>query len=280
MMTRLRRMKILAMAVPLGALLIVGASQTANFSKRMGQMELPADCAQPSKIFRFSLDEVDGAYVSALRVRFLPEATLAQLRFNPQPEEMLFNRDGTLELRYATRTLQAMAAAQLELCSATPMHEVREAYWVVREPGRVVAKLIEAARIDWQWRESGTQPVPGTQVVIKELSCTGQALVQPYQLITGEEPLCVKDPVVLAKLQKELQDLQREQASFIGRLRALLLGERAYEGRLLALNAQIEKLYLKAPYPGQVLGVTYDQRNGLAWIRIRVEEAADLRVSP
>ncbi|OGF55682.1 MAG: hypothetical protein A2Z21_01655 [Candidatus Fraserbacteria bacterium RBG_16_55_9] len=283
MMTRLGRLKLIAIAVPLGALLILGASQTANFPTRVGGSEdaVNTACAQPSKIFQFTLNEQDRARVSALKVRVAPAVDPSQLRFTPAIEEMDFDpEDGMLQVRYFARTLLTAAALKMELCGATPMHEVREAYWIVRQLGRPVTQRVDAGRIDWQWRDSGQQAIPNTQLITKELSCAGEPLVQSYQLLAEDEPLCVKDPASLAEIQKQINDLQLERVSFTGKLNALLFGERQYEERLAALTDAAQRLYLRAPYAGMVLGVTYDQRNGLAWIKIQVEEGMDIRVSP
>jgi len=282
-MTRLGRWKILAIAVPLGALLILGAAETANFTSRMGGSEgvQSAACLQPSKIFRFTLGEVDRNRVSGLRVRLSPAVDPTQLRFSPSVEEIdADRRDGMLVIRYGSRALQTAAALQMELCSAMPLHEVREAYWIVRQMGRPVTQLVEVDRIDWQWRESGQQPVLSRQLVIRELSCTGQPLVQPYQIIGQDEPLCVKDPEALATIQKQMADLQVERTSFMGKLRALFFGEQEYDERRIALNDAMQKLYLRAPYSGTVLGVTYDERNELVWVKLQVEEETDIRVAP
>lgn len=280
MRTRLTPLKILAVLVPLGALLLLGAFQRAKVPQQAGEAEkVPVACAQPSKIFHFTLNGSEWGSVSALRVRVAPEVSLSQVRFEPQPEEVVADRDGMLELRYAPRVLQSVKAVQLELCGATPMHEVREAYFIMREPGHLMAKLIDAERIGWQWRESGTQVVPGTRPIIKELSCVGEALVQPTQLIAQGEPICVRDPRALAHIQKQINDLQNERASFWGKLKALLFGEREYEERLTKLNEAMQRLYLRAPDQGMVVGVTYDESNRLTWIRLRVEEPTIL-VSP
>lgn len=282
-MTRLGQLKLLAIAVPLGALLILGASQTANFPTRVGGGEdtVNAVCIQPSKIFRFTLNELDRGRVSALRVRIAPAVDPSMLRFGPGIEEIDYDpEDGMLQVRYPSRVLQTATALQMELCGATPVHEVREAYWVVRQLGRAVTQRVDAGRIDWEWRDNGQQAIPNTQLITKELSCAGEPLVQSYQLLAQDEPLCVKDPAALAQIQKQINDLQVERVSFMGKLNALFFGERPYEERLAALNDAMQSLYLRAPYAGMVLGVTYDQRNGLSWIRLQVEEEMDIRVSP
>lgn len=283
MMTRLRTLKLLVIAVPLGVLLILGASQTANFPSRVGGSEdaVNAVCIQPSKIFRFTLNEQDRAQLSALRVRIAPAVDPSLLRFNPGIEELDYDpEDGMLQVRYTARTLQTATTLRIELCGATPMHEVRQAYWIVRQLGRPVTQRVEAARIDWEWKDSGNQAVPNSHLVLKELSCAGEPLVQSYQLVAQDEPLCVKDPTALAQIQKQINDVQLERASFTGKLNALLFGERQFEERLAALSDAMQKLYLRAPYAGMVLGVSYDQRNGLAWIQLQVEQDMDIRVSP
>ena len=161
-----------------------------------------------------------------------------------------------------------------------PVYEIKEAYWIVRQTGRPMTRRVEVARIDWQWRESGAQPIPSTQLVLKELSCAGQPLVQSYQLVAQDEPLCVRDTEALAQIQKQINDLQLERVSFMGKLKALFYGEREFDERLMALTDAMQKVYLRAPYQGLVLGVTYDERNGLAWIKLQVEEDADIRVAP
>jgi len=277
-MIRMKRLKILAAIVPLGVLIVLGASQ-ANLPLRNAAREEPG-CAQPSKIFHFALDKVDRAQVSALMIRFFPEVGLSQLRFDPQPEEILPNKDGTLTLRYPGRALQRLGSLRVELCGATQMHEIREAYWIVRERGTPKAELINTDQVYWEWRESGREVVPGTQRVIKEFPCPGDVLVEAYQLVGKDQPLCVKDPAALARLQRQLDALQRERTSFLGRLRALLFGEGDYEARMNAINAQMQKLYLYSPYEGTVEGVAYDERSDVVWVRLRVEEPQEVRVAP
>jgi hypothetical protein len=226
------------------------------------------------------LDELERDDVSALKVRIFPEVDLVQLSFVPQPEEILLDRDGTLELRYPNRALLRADSLQVELCAAGPTHEIREAYWIVREDGRSLAKLVKADEIAWEWRESGREVVPGTRRVIKELSCAGEVLATAYQPIGRDQPLCVKDPATLAKLQRKLDELQLERNSFLGKLKVLLFGEGEYEQRLAAINAQMQKLFIYSPYEGMVLGVFYDEVNGLSWIRLQVEESSDIYVTP
>lgn len=280
-MTTMRRWKALMLLVPLGALLVLGASQTASLP-RAGESGTELTCVQPVKAFHFSLTDPERGRVSALMVRLAPEVSLAQLRFSPEPEEILRGHYGLIELRYAGGALQRATDLTIELCGASPTHEVREAYWIVRERGRRVAELVDADRISWEWVEGGVQSVPGTRLVVKELACPGAALVRPYQLISANEPLCVKDPQALARIQAEMDALERGRESFAGKLKALLFGDRDYERRMAELSAELEELYVYAPSSGVVLGIASDEVNGLAWIRLQVEESAgpDVRVTP
>jgi len=277
-MTQLKRLKILAVIVPLGVLIVLGASQT-NIPLRNAADE-EFGCAQPSKLFHFALAEVDRNRVSALMIRVFPDVGLSQMSFEPQPEEILLNKDGTLTLRYSNRALQRLNSLRVELCAATQMHEIREAYWIVREQDTPKAQLINTDQVYWEWRESGREVVPGTQRVVKEFPCTGEVLVEAYQLIGKDQPLCVKDPAALAKLQRELDELQRERTSFFGKLKALLLGEGDYEARMNAISAQMQKLYLYSPYEGTVEGVAYDELSDVVWVRLQVEEPLEIQVAP
>jgi hypothetical protein len=283
MMARLGRLKILAIAVPLGVLVILGASQTGNYPPRVGGGEdsVHLACVQPSKIFQFTLNDQDRGRVSALVVRVAPAVDPSQLQFRPAIEEIDYDpADGTLQIRYPARTLQTATVLQMELCGATLLHEVREAHWVVRPLGRVVTQRVDAGRVEWLWKDSGQQAVPNRRLVTKELSCAGEPLVQASQPIALDEPLCVKDTRALAQIQEQMSDLQVERTSFLGKLRALFFGERHYDERMIALSGAMQQLYLRAPYAGTVLAVTYDGRNGLAWIELQVEQETDIRVAP
>ena len=282
-----QRLKLLGLLVPLGALLTLGVLQTASLPGT-GMGTAPADesaaptCAQPIKVFHFALSEIDPTVTSALRVRLSPEVPVARMRFAPRPREIVENFDGSLELRFARNGLRRTQDVQIEVCGATPAHEVREAYWVVRETSEPLAHLVAAERFYWEWKEGGSAAVPGTRRTVKELSCIGQPLVQPYQLVTQGTPLCVKDPEALAELQREIDRIAQERNSFLGKLKALAFGDQEYETRIAELNAQMQELYLYAPYDGMVTGVVPDDLNGLAWIRLEVEEATtgDVRVAP
>lgn len=280
-MTRLKRWRALALLVPLSVLIVLGASQTASLP-RAGEALAELTCVQPIKAFYFSLNELERGQVSALMVRLAPEVSLTQLRFQPEPEEILQGYHGLIELRYARGALQRVEDLRIELCGASLAHEVREAYWIVRELGRPIAKMVDADSLSWEWVEGGIQSVPGTQLVLKELACPGAALVQPYQLISENEPLCVKDPQALARIQEEMNALQREQESFAGKLKALIFGDQEHERRMVELSAEMQQLYVYAPSSGVVLGITPDDVNGLAWIRLQVEESPtqDVRVAP
>jgi len=282
-MIRLKRPKLLALLLPLGALLLVlGVSQTASLPSRVADRDVDGTgvCTQPSKIFRFTLDELERGRVSALKIRIFPEADLAQLSFAPHPEEILLDRDGTVELRYPARALLRAPSVQVELCAASPAHEVREAYWIVREDGKSLAKLVKEEEITWEWRESGRKVVPGTRRLIKELSCAGEVLVSAYQPIGKDQPLCVKDTAALAKLQRQLDELQRERSSFLGRLKVLLFGEGEYERRMAAISSKMERLFIYSPYEGLVLGVAYDELNDLTWVKLQVEEPSGIYAAP
>ena len=284
-MTRLKSWKILAIVVPLGAILALGASQTARLSTPGRDAELNATaCLPPMKVFHFALSEMDRSQVSALIVRLAPETPLAQLRFEPQPEEILPTRDGTIELRYARNAFTRARDLQVTVCTASPTHEVREAYWIVREQGRPLARTVSAESLTWEWLEDGTQDVPGTRLIVKEVACVGEAIVRPYQLIAPGEPVCVKDPEALAQLQQEMERLQAEMNSPFGRIKALIFGDQIYQERMAELNERMMALYLYAPFEGMVLGIARDELNGLAWIRLQAEEAPalapDVRVAP
>lgn len=281
-----RRLKALGLLLPLGALLMLGVLQTASLPGT-GMGTAPADtesaaCAQPIKVFHFALSEVDPTATSALRVRIAPEAPLARMRFAPQPQEILEDFDGSLELRFASGALRREEDVQIEVCGATLAHEVREAYWVIRESSEPLAHLVAAERFYWEWKEGGLAAVPGTRRAIRELSCAGQPLVQPYQPVTQGTPLCVTDPEALAELQRQIDRIVEERNSFLGKLKALAFGEQEYEARIAELNARMQELYLYAPYDGMVTGIAPDDLNGLAWIRLEVEESTtgDVRVAP
>jgi hypothetical protein len=277
----MKRWRVVALLVPLSALIVLGASQTASLP-RAGEAGAELTCVQSIKAFHFSLSELERARVSALMVRLAPEVSLTQLRFSPEPEEILQGYHGVIELRYARGALQRANALTIELCGASPAHEVREARWIVRELGRPIAKMVDADSLSWEWVEGGIQSVPGTQLVVEKLACPGAALVQPYQLISENEPLCVKDPQALARIQAEMDALQRERESFTGKLKALLFGDQDYERRVIELSAEMQRLYVYAPSSGVVLEVSPDEGNGFAWIRLQVEESPmqDVRVAP
>ena len=280
-----QRMKALVLLLPLGALLLVGVLQAGLPGTGRGTAPSDAEaaaCIQPVKVFHFGLDELDRALTSALRVRITPETPLEQLRFAPQPEEILRNFDGTLEIRFASGALRRAEDVQVEVCAATLAHEVREAYWVVRQASEPLARMMAAERFYWEWKEGGLATVPGTRRAVKELSCIGQPLVQPYQLVTQGTPICVKDLEALAELQGQIDRIVQERNSFLGKLKALAFGEQGYEAQIAELNARMQELYLYAPYDGMVTGVMPDDLNGFAWIRLEVEEAlmGDVRVAP
>ena len=284
-----RRLKALGLLVPLGALLalVLGALQTASLPGT-GMGTAPADgpaapaCAPPIKVFYFALSEADPASTSALRVRMAPETPIGQMRFAPRPEEIVENFDGSLELRFARDGLRRAEEVQIEVCGATLAHEVREAYWVVRATAEPLAQLVAAERFYWEWKEGGLATVPGTRRAVRELSCSGQPLVQPYQPVTQGTPICVKDPEALAELQRQIDRIAQERNSFLGKLKALAFGDQGYEDRIAELHARMQALYLYAPYDGVVTGVMPDDLNGFAWIRLEVEEATmgDVRVAP
>ncbi len=286
---KLRRWKAVAVVGATAALLALGAAQTARLSTP-GPGGGEAACLPPMKVFHFALNEngMDRERVSALLVRVAPEVPVGQLRFEPSPEEILPTRDGALELRYPRTALARASSLQITVCAASPAHEVREAYWIVRERGQTLARLVSAESLTWEWREDGVQAVPGTRRIVREIACAGEALVRPYQFVAPGEPVCVKDPEALARLQAELERLQAEMASPLGRLKALILGDRVYQERLAALNARMAALYLYAPSEGLVLGVARDERNGLVWVRLQAEAApsptpgadAEVRVAP
>lgn len=279
-MERITRWKVPAVLVALGALLVLGASQTALQPRHASAEQGDLACAGPVKAFQFSLGEVERARVSALMVRIAPDVMPTQLRYGPKPQEILPHRDGTIELRYTYGTLPYADALTIELCGASLAHEIREAYWIVREQNQTIAKMVNADEIAWQWREGGYRAIPGTRRVAKELSCTGDPLVRPYDIVNKAQPLCIKDPKALARIEAQVAQLQAERTTFVGKLTALLWGEQPYERRLAELNADMEQLYLYSPYQGTVVGVRHDNVNGLAWIELKVEEeTSDIQVS-
>jgi hypothetical protein len=205
-------------------------------------------------------------------MRIAPEVAISQLRFDPQPEEIVPGRDGMLQLRYSDHVMSFANSLNVELCGANVSHQIREAVWTVRSDGQPISQLVDADNITWTWRDSGEDVIPGTRLTIKEMSCAGNAVVQMYQLVSKDQPLCVKDPEALAEIQQKMATVGDAQASFFGRMQTVMFGSNKYEAELAQLNSEMLKLYLYSPYDGMVEGVTYDAINEVAWIKLQVEE--------
>ncbi len=276
-MLKLRSLKFLAVLASMGALLVIGATQTASLASKgqdAGLATIP--CSGPSKVFGFGMAHQGADRVNGLKLRIAPEIDLAQLRFNPQPEEIIFNRSGLLELRFEQEEIARLSQIQVEVCNAAIVHEVREAYWIVRSNGQPVAQIVGADNIRWEWRENGENVVPGTQLASKEISCAGMPLVQESQLVSREQAICVKDPEALTRLTGQMNEIGEQQSSFFGKVHTLLFGSRKFEEKLNKLNAEMQKLYLYSPYNGEVTGITSDSLNGMTWIKLQVEETSKI----
>jgi len=274
-MLKLRNVKILAILASMGVLFVLGATHTASLASKGTEMNFGADvCSGPSKVFNFGLAQQASGSVSALMMRIAPEVALSQMIFEPQPEEIFRNRNGLLELRYAHGTTTARDALQVEVCGANVTHEVREAYWIVRANEQPLAQMINTDNITWELKDSGENLVPGTQLETKELSCAGMPIVQTYQFVVQNQPLCIVDPEGLEQIQEEMDRVAKAQSSFIGKVKQLFFGSTTHEKQLAELNRKMEQLYLYSPYEGVVQGIAKDTINGLAWIEMEVEASA------
>lgn len=272
-MLRAKRIRVLAVLASIGALLVLGASQAASMASRGPDSILNTiSCTGPSKVFSFAMTHQGADLVSALKMRIAPEVAVSHLRFDPQPEMILKNRDGLMELKYSERTMSFASRVSVELCGANVSHQVREAFFVVQSEGQQFAQLVSADNITWTWRDSGEDVIPGTRLATKEISCAGNAVVQMYQLVSKDQPLCVKNPEALAEIQEKMAKVGDAQASFIGRLQTVMFGSSKFEAELAQLNEEMLRLYLYAPYDGMVEGVAYDAVNGVTWIKLQVEE--------
>ena len=261
------------MLASMGALLVMGATHTASLASKGTEMSFGSNvCTGPSKVFSFGLEQVGSDRVSALMMRIAPEVALSQLIFSPQPEEILPNRDGLLELRYRTSDVTSSSALEVEVCGGNMVHEVREAYWIARSNVGPLAQMINTDNITWVLRDSGEDVVPGTQLETKELSCMGQAVVQQYQYIVKDQPLCITDPTALENIHEEMAKVSQNQSSIVGKMRTVFFGADGFERQFEALNVAIAKLYLYSPYEGTVKGVTQDSLNGVTWIEMEIEE--------
>ena len=278
-MMRTGRMKLAATTAALIGMMALGATQLPFSTEQANATTDEGACLQPIKVFRFAPSSAtSGESVSALMTRVAPETSLSKMRYAPEPTEIVQHRDGRVELRYADATLRRADAIEISVCAASPSHQVREADWIVRERGETVARMVDAEQISWSWRENGEQTVPGTHQVSKALSCTGEPLVGQHQNVFQNEPLCVKDPDALARIQDEIGQLQQEQASLTGALKRLVMGEDLYQKKLDRLNAQMEKLYVYSPYDGTVTSIRGDEMNDLVWIEMTVESGSNVRV--
>ena len=270
-MMRTGRWKLAATTAALIGVLLLGVSQL-PFST--GQANATAEdqaCLDPIKVFRFAPTSAERANVSALMTRVSTDIPLSRMRYAPEPTEILQHRDGRLELRYAEATMRRTPALEVSICAASPSHEIKEAYWIVKERGETIAQMVDEDRISWSWRENGEQRVPGTQKVSKALSCTGEPLVRQHQNVFRNEPMCVKEPETLARIQDQIAKIQEEANSFTGAAKKLIMGEGFYQKRLETLNAQMEALYVYSPYDGTVTSIRGDDMNDLVWIEMTVE---------
>ena len=278
-MLKLRNVKFLAILASMGALLVLGVTQTASLASKESEMTFGSIvCTGPSKVFNFGLTQQGNDLVSALMMRIAPDVALSQLTITPQPEEILATRNGLMELRFAEGAVHRSEAIEVEVCGGNTTHEVREAYGIVRSAGQPLAKMISTDNITWELKDSGEKVVPGTQLEQKELSCTGTPVVQQHQFVVENQPLCITDPAGLEQIQAEMAKVSKKQASLIGKVKRVFFGSTQYEDRLAKLNAQMEKLYLYSPYEGVVKGISKDSVNGLAWIEMQVEASANNNV--
>ncbi len=276
-MMRTGRWKLMAMTAALIGVLTLGVSQL-PFS--MGEANATAEdqaCLDPIKVFRFAPGSAERGKVSALMTRLSADVPLSRMRYAPEPIEILRHPDGRLELRYDEVTMRRADALEVSICAASPSHEIKEAYWIVKERGETIAQMVDEERITWSWRENGEQRVPGTQRESKALSCTGEPLVHPHQNVFQNEPLCVKDPDALAAIQDRISKLQAEADSFTGAAKELILGEGYYQKRLEKLNAQMDALYVHSPYDGTVTSIRSDDMNDLVWIEMTVESGGNVK---
>lgn len=277
-MMRTGRIKLIATTAALIGTLTLGATQLPFSTDQANATTDEGACLQPIKVFRFAPSSGGSGSVSALTARVAPEVSLGKMRYAPEPTEIVQHRDGRVELRYSDATMRRATALEISICAASPSHQIREAYWIVRETGETVARMVNAEQISWSWRENGEQTVPGTQQVSKALSCAGEPLVGQHQNVFQNEPLCVKDPEALARVQDEIAQIQQEQASFTGALKELVMGKGIYQERLDRLNARMETLYLYSPYDGTVERIRHDAMNDLVWIELTVESGSDVLV--
>jgi len=277
-MMRTGRWKLMATTVALIGVLLLGVSQLPFSTESANATAEDQACLDPIKDFRFAPTSAVRGNVSALMARVSPQVPLSRMRYAPEPTEILQHRDGQLELRYDAATMRRTDALEISICAATPSHQIQEAYWIVRERSETVAQMVDQDRITWSWRENGEQSVPGTQRVSKALSCTGEPLVRQHQNVFRNEPLCVKDPETLARIQDEIAQIQQEANSFTGAAKRLIMGENFYQKRLERLNAQLEKLYVYSPYDGTVTSIRGDDMNNLVWIEMTVESGSDVLV--
>lgn len=270
-MMRTGRWKLMATTAALIGALTLGVSQL-PFS--IGDANATAEdqaCLDPIKVFRFAPTSAERTNVSALMTRVSAEVPLSRMRYAPEPTEILRHRDGRLELRYAEATMRRATALEVSICGASPSHEIKEAYWIVKERGETIAQMVDEERITWSWRENGEQRVPGTQKTSKALSCSGEPLVHQHQNVFQNEPLCVKDPEALARIQDQIAKIQEEANSFTGAAKKLIMGESHYQKQLERLSAQMERLYVYSPYDGTVTSIRGDDMNDLIWIEMTVE---------
>ena len=274
-MMRTGRWKLTAATVALIAVLSLGVSQLPFSTESANATAEDQACLDPIKVFRFAPTSAERGNVSALMARVAPQVPLSRMRYAPEPTEILQHPDGRLELRYDATTLRHTDALEVSICAASPANRIQEAYWIVRERGQTVAQMIDEERITWSWRENGEQSVPGTQRVSKAFSCTGEPLVHQYQNVFQSEPLCVKDPEALARIQDEMARIQAEQTSFTGAVKRLVLGDAIYSKRIERLNAQMERLYVYSPYDGIVDSIRRDDMNDLVWIEMTVESGSN-----
>ena len=275
-MMRTGRWKLMATTAALIGVLTLGVSQL-PFS--IGDANATAEdqaCLDPVKVFRFAPGSAERGKVSALMTRISADVPLSRIRYAPEPIEVLQHPDGRIELRYDEVTMRRADALEVSICAASPSHEIKEAYWIVKDRGETIAQMVDEERITWSWRENGEQRVPGTQRVSKALSCTGETLVQRHQNVFRNEPLCVKDPEALTAIQEQISKLQAEADSFTGAAKELIMGEGYYQKRLEKLNAQMEKLYVYSPYDGTVTSIRGDDMNDLVWIEMTVETGGDV----
>ncbi|MBI1729934.1 hypothetical protein HY229_03970 [Candidatus Acetothermia bacterium] len=279
-MLKLRSLKFLAMLASIGALFVLGATQTASLASKGTDAGLAiTPCNGPSKVFSLDTSHSEASLVSAVEMRIAPAIAIAQLRFNPQPDEILLDQNGLLELRYSQSVMKQSEQLQVEVCGASPTQVVREAYWIMHASGQLVAQMVSADNISWTWKENGENVIPGTQLTVKEISCAGQPLVQPMQLIAQAQPICVKDPEALNKLTAQMNRAAQDQTSFFGKVSTLLFGTKKFDEQMTKLNTQMQQMYLYSPYDGTVQGITQDTLNGMNWIKLQVEESSKVSVA-